>query len=106
MVEGVFCTCTCGRQGGFGAKHPICGARPFISQAHGLLSLFLLPRNLILKMVILILLCYHWLSRSVICSTEEVSTTVSGPWRAGLSMGLCKELVASSLLDIRRISSL
>ncbi|KAF2975630.1 hypothetical protein EK904_008446, partial [Melospiza melodia maxima] len=28
-------------------------------------------RNLILKVVILSLLCYHWLSRSVICSTEE-----------------------------------
>lgn len=47
-------------------------------------------------MVVLILLCYQWLSRSVICSTEKVSTT------AGLSMGLCKELVSTSLLDIRK----
>ncbi|XP_059720174.1 transmembrane channel-like protein 6 isoform X2 [Haemorhous mexicanus] len=35
-------------------------------------------RNLILKMVILSLLCYHWLSRSVICSTEECWETCVG----------------------------
>nr|XP_031362225.1 transmembrane channel-like protein 6 [Lonchura striata domestica] len=37
-----------------------------------------ITRNLILKMVILILLCYHWLSRSVICSTEECWETCVG----------------------------
>ncbi|NWT27559.1 TMC6 protein, partial [Cardinalis cardinalis] len=35
-------------------------------------------RNLILKVVILSLLCYHWLSRSVICSTEECWETCVG----------------------------
>ncbi|NXS14386.1 TMC6 protein, partial [Neodrepanis coruscans] len=35
-------------------------------------------RNLILKMAILSLLCFQWLSRSVVCSTEEVSTTALG----------------------------
>ncbi|XP_071307616.1 transmembrane channel-like protein 6 isoform X1 [Agelaius tricolor] len=35
-------------------------------------------RNLILKTVILSLLCYHWLSRSVICSTEECWETCVG----------------------------
>ncbi|XP_041321898.1 transmembrane channel-like protein 6 [Pyrgilauda ruficollis] len=35
-------------------------------------------RNLILKMVILSLLCYHWLSRSIICSTEECWETCVG----------------------------
>ncbi|XP_053850738.1 transmembrane channel-like protein 6 isoform X2 [Vidua macroura] len=37
-----------------------------------------ITRNLILKMVILILLCYHWLSRSVVCSTEECWETCVG----------------------------
>ncbi|XP_068065941.1 transmembrane channel-like protein 6 [Anomalospiza imberbis] len=37
-----------------------------------------ITRNLILKMVILILLCYHWVSRSVICSTEECWETCVG----------------------------
>ncbi|XP_039571892.1 transmembrane channel-like protein 6 [Passer montanus] len=35
-------------------------------------------RNLILKMVTLSLLCYHWLSRSGICSTEECWETCVG----------------------------
>ncbi|XP_063265465.1 transmembrane channel-like protein 6 [Prinia subflava] len=35
-------------------------------------------RNLFLKTVVLILLCYHWLSRSVICSTEECWETCVG----------------------------
>ncbi|NXT14080.1 TMC6 protein, partial [Prunella fulvescens] len=35
-------------------------------------------RNLMLKMVILIRLCYHWLSRSVVCSTEECWETCVG----------------------------
>ncbi|XP_062362080.1 transmembrane channel-like protein 6 [Cinclus cinclus] len=35
-------------------------------------------RNLILKTMVLILLCYQWLSRSVICSTEECWETCVG----------------------------
>ncbi|XP_014743013.1 PREDICTED: transmembrane channel-like protein 6 isoform X2 [Sturnus vulgaris] len=35
-------------------------------------------RNLILKSMVLILLCYQWLSRSVICSTEECWETCVG----------------------------
>ncbi|RMB95196.1 hypothetical protein DUI87_28183 [Hirundo rustica rustica] len=35
-------------------------------------------RNLILKMVVLILLCYQWLTRSVICSTEKCWETCVG----------------------------
>ncbi|XP_016158202.1 PREDICTED: transmembrane channel-like protein 6 isoform X2 [Ficedula albicollis] len=35
-------------------------------------------RNLILKMMVLSLLCYQWLSRSVICSTEECWETCVG----------------------------
>ncbi|NXA76327.1 TMC6 protein, partial [Thryothorus ludovicianus] len=35
-------------------------------------------RNLILKTVVLILLCYQWLSQSVICSTEECWETCVG----------------------------
>ncbi|NXD01983.1 TMC6 protein, partial [Certhia familiaris] len=35
-------------------------------------------RNLILKMLVLFLLCYQWLSRSVICSTEECWETCVG----------------------------
>ncbi|NXD28181.1 TMC6 protein, partial [Spelaeornis formosus] len=35
-------------------------------------------RNLILKMMVLILLCYQWLSRSVTCSTEECWETCVG----------------------------
>ncbi|NWS08538.1 TMC6 protein, partial [Motacilla alba] len=35
-------------------------------------------RNLILKVVILSLLCYHWLSRSTVCSTEECWETCVG----------------------------
>ncbi|KAF4797435.1 Transmembrane channel-like protein 6 [Turdus rufiventris] len=35
-------------------------------------------RNLILKTMVLILLCYQWLSRSIICSTEECWETCVG----------------------------
>ncbi|XP_066056714.1 transmembrane channel-like protein 6 isoform X2 [Chamaea fasciata] len=35
-------------------------------------------RNLILKTMVLMLLCYQWLSRSVICSTEECWETCVG----------------------------
>ncbi|XP_032562500.1 transmembrane channel-like protein 6 [Chiroxiphia lanceolata] len=35
-------------------------------------------RNLILKMVVLSLLCFQWLSRSVVCSTEECWETCVG----------------------------
>ncbi|NXP58338.1 TMC6 protein, partial [Chloropsis cyanopogon] len=35
-------------------------------------------RNLILKTVVLILLCHQWLSRSVVCSTEECWETCVG----------------------------
>ncbi|NXA94768.1 TMC6 protein, partial [Melanocharis versteri] len=35
-------------------------------------------RNLLLKTMVLILLCYQWLSRSVICSTEECWETCVG----------------------------
>ncbi|XP_008935406.1 PREDICTED: transmembrane channel-like protein 6, partial [Merops nubicus] len=44
----------------------------------GLPALLLLSRNLILKMVILGLLCYQWLSRRVVCSTEECWETCVG----------------------------
>ncbi|XP_050175331.1 transmembrane channel-like protein 6 isoform X3 [Myiozetetes cayanensis] len=35
-------------------------------------------RNLILKMVVLSLLCFQWLSRSIVCSTEECWETCVG----------------------------
>ncbi|NWY46950.1 TMC6 protein, partial [Sylvia atricapilla] len=35
-------------------------------------------RNLILKMMVLLVLCYQWLNRSVICSTEECWETCVG----------------------------
>lgn len=47
------------------------GSAP-LPRAQGLLSPLLLSRNLLLKMVVLGLLCYQWLSRRVICSDEEV----------------------------------
>uniref|UniRef100_A0A8D0EXL1 Transmembrane channel-like protein n=1 Tax=Strix occidentalis caurina TaxID=311401 RepID=A0A8D0EXL1_STROC len=37
-----------------------------------------ISRNLILKMVVLGLLCYQWLSRRVVCSTEECWETCVG----------------------------
>ncbi|KFQ26761.1 Transmembrane channel-like 6, partial [Merops nubicus] len=46
--------------------------------SEGLPALLLLSRNLILKMVILGLLCYQWLSRRVVCSTEECWETCVG----------------------------
>lgn len=47
------------------------GSAP-LPRAQGLLSPLLLSRNLLLKMLVLGLLCYHWLSRRVVCSDEEV----------------------------------
>lgn len=70
------------------------GLGPSIPRAQGLPAPLLLPRNLILKMVVLGLLCYQWLSRRVVCSTEEVSTAAPGPGRAGLFVNLCEEHVA------------
>lgn len=62
-----------------GPHTPSAGLGPSIPRAQGPLALLLLPRNLILKMVVLGLLCYQWLSRRVVCSTEEVSTDALGP---------------------------
>lgn len=55
------------------------GLGPTIPRARGLPALLLLPRNLILKMVVLSLLCYQWLSRRVVCSAAEVSATAPVP---------------------------
>ncbi|XP_074967258.1 transmembrane channel-like protein 6 isoform X3 [Phalacrocorax aristotelis] len=65
---------------GMWEKHdsPVAEVYVAICRAQGLLAPLLLPRNLILKMVVLGLLCYQWLSRSVICSTEECWETCVG----------------------------
>lgn len=68
-----------------GLGTPSAGLSPSIPRAQGHLALLLLPRNLILKMVVLGLLCYQWLSRRVVCSTEEVSAAAPGPGSACVS---------------------
>lgn len=60
-----------------GPGTPSVGLGPSVPRAQGLPAPLLLCRNLILKMVVLGLLCYQWLGRRVVCSTE-VSAAVQG----------------------------
>nr|XP_009667100.1 PREDICTED: transmembrane channel-like protein 6 [Struthio camelus australis] len=54
------------------------GERPQGISVARLPLLLPLPRNLILKMVVLGLLCYQWLSRKVVCSSEACWETCVG----------------------------